>query len=343
MNCTLITTLAPDEARRLKTNWNMLATRPSGTSGLDAVKLGVLANQDFHDIIHIVGTNAIVFSPVYKLLGAHGAIIRQIFTPYDRKDSIVRPIRWIVNNLFVDAYAFTTPWIGRWERDLGPGMRKLLLRPPIDCELYRKTDKKGNGPVVGSHQYTLLYMGPLWPSRFPAQSILGALRLLLRNGFDVGLYVLTSARSSVELCEQVSSLGNRLGVDRNLVLERRDLSEIERVRAYNAADAMIFPYVGPEPEQLADPPFGILESMACGKVVLATPVLSVPEVVTDGITGFIARSSSVEDIQHGLIRALTSPDREDVGFRAREKIVSHFSYDAVRPSLVEAYESVLER
>ena len=344
VNCTLVTTLSEAEPRHLKTSWNTISTRPSGRRALDAAKLGMLADRCSADIIHVIGTNALVFSPVCKLLGAQGAIVRQIFTPYERKDGMVRPVRWLVNNLFVGAYAFTTPWIGGWGRDLGPGVRKFLFRPPIDCELYRPSNPedshKANG---GSHQHSLLYMGPLWPSRFPAQSLLGALRLLLEKGFDIGLNVLTSARSSVGLCENVFALAKRLGVDGNMVLERKNLSEIERVRAYNAADAIIFPYVGPEPEQLADPPFGILESMACGRVVLSTRVLSVPEVVSDGSTGFLIESASLNDLYGGILRALSSPDRDGVGIRARDRIVRHFSYPTVRDDLLEAYKSISAR
>jgi glycosyltransferase involved in cell wall biosynthesis len=221
-------------------------------------------------------------------------------------------------------------------------VRKFLFRPPIDCELYRPLNVVDNHSANGgSHEYSLLYMGPLWPSRFPAENVLGALGLLLKMGFDVGLNVLTSARSSVTLCEEVISLGKRLGVDKNISLERKDLSETERVRAYNAADVVIFPYVGPEPEQLADPPFGILESMACGRAVLSTRVLSVPEVVNDGSTGFLIESASIDDIQHGLVRALSSQDKREVGVRARQRVVANNSYSMVRRGLLGAYESLL--
>ncbi len=184
-------------------------------------------------------------------------------------------------------------------------------------------------------------MGPLWPSRFPAESVLGALRLLLGKGLDIGLDILTSARSSVGLCDNVLALAKRLGVDRNIILERKSLSEIERVRAYNASDVIIFPYVGPDPEQLADPLFGILESMACGRIVLSTQVLSVPEVMSDGSTGFLIGSASLNDLYDGIIRALFSPDREGVGIRARDRIVKRFSYPVVRHDLLEAYTSLL--
>ena len=342
MNCTLITTLSSEEAKRLKTDWKTITTSPSGRRALDAVNLGRLTNHSSADIVHLVGTNALVFSPVCKLLGTRGTIVRQIFTPYDAKDEMVRLVRRLINSLFVGAYAFTTPWIGRWDRDLGRGMRRMLVRPPIDCELYCPSYNGRDDSVgVGSHKYSLLYMGPLWPSRFPAQNVLGALRLLMKKGLDVGLNVLTSARSSVALCEEVLALAKSLGVDRNVFLERKDLSEIERVRAYNAADVMIFPYVGPDPEQLADPPFGILESMACGRVVLSTRVLSIPEVVSDGRTGFLIGNASPDEVYGGIVRALTSKDREFMGIRARERVVEDFSYPAVRRDLIEAYESLL--
>src|SRR2546425_126060 len=208
VNCTLITTQIPEEARRLKPSWTTLAISPSGTSSVNAIKLGILASQDSHDIIHVVGASAMIFSPVYKLLGANGAIVRQIFCPHDLNDGLVRPVRWLVNNLFVGAYAFTSPWNGPWERDLGYRMRKFLLRPPIDCELYRPINAEGGGRVYArSHEYTILYMGPLWPSRFPAQNVLEAIRLLLKKGFDIGLEILTSTRSSALLGEEVLALG----------------------------------------------------------------------------------------------------------------------------------------
>src|SRR6266568_2553299 len=241
-DCTLITTQYREEAGHIKPRWNTLATRPSGVSTIDAIRLGMRASEDSYDVIHIVGASVIVFSPVYKLLGANGAIVRQIFSPHDLNDGLVRPVRWLVNNLFVGAYAFTSPWNGPWERDLGYGMQKFLLRPPIYCELYRPViAQSGSEDYSHSHGYTILYMGPLWPSRFPAQNVLEAIRLLLKKGFDIGLKVLTSTRSSVMLGEEVLALGKRLGVDRNIVLERRDLSENERVSAYNSADAVIFP------------------------------------------------------------------------------------------------------
>jgi glycosyltransferase involved in cell wall biosynthesis len=55
------------------------------------------------------------------------------------------------------------------------------------------------------------------------------------------------------------------------------------------AAALLFPIDWPEPFGLV-----MIEAMACGTPVVATPYGAVPEVVTDGLTGFIA--TSVEDM-----------------------------------------------
>jgi glycosyltransferase involved in cell wall biosynthesis len=83
--------------------------------------------------------------------------------------------------------------------------------------------------------------------------------------------------------------------------------------------------------------------MACGKIVLATRVLSVPEVVKDGSTGFLAACASLDEIYKGIVRSLTFPDKASIGVRARKSMVEHFSYPVTRRVLLQAYEALLER
>lgn len=173
-------------------------------------------------------------------------------------------------------------------------------------------------------------------------NVLGGLKMLLTRGLDARLVVLTSAsRASPKQCEEVLALSRSLGVENSVVLRRVDLSEAERVQAYNEADVVVYPYVGPEPEKLADPPFGVLESMACARTVLATGVLSVPEVVNDGETGFLMAEPTAEEIRNGVYRALVSSESDQIGKRAREKIVEEFSYPKICQNALRMYQSVL--
>jgi glycosyltransferase involved in cell wall biosynthesis len=68
-----------------------------------------------------------------------------------------------------------------------------------------------------------------------------------------------------------------------------EIGPAERVRLLRRAVALINPIAWEEPFGLV-----MVEAMACGVPVIATPVGSVPEIVIDGVTGWIA--STVEEL-----------------------------------------------
>lgn len=72
----------------------------------------------------------------------------------------------------------------------------------------------------------------------------------------------------------------------------------------------------------------VLEAMACGCIVLATPVGGIPALVHDGVTGFITETNSPETLSQNIRRALGHPDKEGVSEKARELIERSYTYDA---------------
>lgn len=84
-------------------------------------------------------------------------------------------------------------------------------------------------------------------------------------------------------------------------------------------------------------PVVILEAMACGTPVLATPVGGVPDVIKDGKTGFIMEDNSPECIVRNAIRALNHPKLEEISRNAHALIEKDFTYAAV----AERYRNIL--
>ncbi|WP_276257378.1 glycosyltransferase family 4 protein [Haloglomus litoreum] len=84
-------------------------------------------------------------------------------------------------------------------------------------------------------------------------------------------------------------------------------------------------------------PTTILEALACGTPVYATPVSGVPDVVREQETGFLMDSRDPADIAAGIEGILARADLADRSFRGRSLIEDEYSLDAA----VERYRYIL--
>lgn len=106
----------------------------------------------------------------------------------------------------------------------------------------------------------------------------------------------------------------------------------------SAADVLLLPS-----EQES---FGLaaLEAMACEVPVIASRVGGVPEVVTDGETGFLSAVGDVDKMAEDAARLLADATlRSEMGKRARESAVSRYRTDIVIPRYIQFYERVLAK
>lgn len=84
-------------------------------------------------------------------------------------------------------------------------------------------------------------------------------------------------------------------------------------------------------------PTTILEALACGTPVYATPVSGVPDVVRHGETGFLMRSRDPETIRRDVESILGRDDLRDVSANGRALAEREYS----RAAAVERYRSIL--
>jgi len=96
------------------------------------------------------------------------------------------------------------------------------------------------------------------------------------------------------------------------------------------ARALVFPINWPEPFGLV-----MIEAMACGTPIIAFSAGSVPEIVEDGVTGFIVQSEeeAIDTIKHRLPRL----DRRTV----RKEFERRFTAYQMAQSYVEYYQALI--
>ena len=105
----------------------------------------------------------------------------------------------------------------------------------------------------------------------------------------------------------------------------------EKAEFLGHARALLFPINWPEPFGLV-----MIESMACGTPVIAYPCGSVPEIIADGISGFLVHN--VEEAVDALAR-VSELDRR----RCREHFELNFTDERMASNYLHVYKQLLSR
>lgn len=91
--------------------------------------------------------------------------------------------------------------------------------------------------------------------------------------------------------------------------------------------------------------FGVaaVEAAACSIPVVATRVGGLPEVVEDGITGFLVPPANIEKTTEALIRLLKSEElRSKMGSNGRNKVLIQYDWKNNLKSMIDLYRSLIK-
>jgi glycosyltransferase involved in cell wall biosynthesis len=166
----------------------------------------------------------------------------------------------------------------------------------------------------------LAFLGRIAPEKRPDRAI----AIATRAGLPLKIAAKVDKADEAYFREHIEPL-----LDHPLVEYIGEIGDADKSAFLGGARALLFPIDWPEPFGLV-----MIEAMACGTPVVAFRCGSVPEVVDDGVTGFI-----VDDLDDA-IRVLGRLDELD-RHRVRATFDARFSAEAMARSYVRIYERLL--
>lgn len=90
----------------------------------------------------------------------------------------------------------------------------------------------------------------------------------------------------------------------------------------------------------SQPPLTILESMAMGRVVISTNIGSIPEIIVDGLNGFLVPPSDPEKLSKVLL-SLDGKNISEIGKRALQTIKDQYDWNIVCEKYIDAFKAII--
>jgi len=158
-------------------------------------------------------------------------------------------------------------------------------------------------------------------------------RVVARRGDNIRLVLVGNGPEEARLRKRARALGIA-----DLVVFTGYVAEADKVRYYNLADVFV------QTSKLEG--FGLVatEAMACGVPVVVSRVGSLPEVVMDGVTGYLCDPNDVEAFAVPIIQLLDNIElRQRMGKAAQTHVKQRFNWDVAAAHVRDHYQDVVAR
>jgi len=202
----------------------------------------------------------------------------------------------------------------------------------IDCERFSYVPRRNRGDGT----MRVLSVGRFVEKKGFAHAV-AAMTPFAEQGLDVQLTIVGHGPQF----DEVQRLANEgPAADRIHLLGWKDNQEVARLM--NEADVFLAPSVRSTCGDEEGTPTVILEAMARGLPVVSTIPSGIPEMIEDGVSGFLVPERDVGAIVERLSHLREHPEAwEEMGYAGRKIVEREFDRDTLNERLIEIYENSL--
>jgi glycosyltransferase involved in cell wall biosynthesis len=186
-----------------------------------------------------------------------------------------------------------------------------VLPNGVDSDRFRPVDAATARRELGlpADNKVVLFVGMLIPIK-GIEYLLEAIRVVAHKDENAIFAFVGEGHLKSKIVERLEDLADR-------VVIAGSRPSTETPLWMNAADILVLPSLS------EGRPNVVLEAMACGTSVVATPVGGIPQLLQDGKTGLLVPTRDSEALARSLLRLLRNEDlREELARQARDTILS---------------------
>lgn len=212
------------------------------------------------------------------------------------------------------------------------GKRILTIPNGVDTNIYKPINKKEAKKYfnISDNKKVILF---------------GAMNSISdkRKGYDYLKKALLNLneKNKIKNCELIVFGTDEIGIQKINTLTIKSMGSLRDdyslALLYSAADI----FVGPSLEEAFGQTF--IESMSCETPVLAFDSTGPDDIITHKVDGYLAKNSSVDDLELGIEWLLSNNDENILGINARKKVKEKFSLEIIAEKYFTLYKEIINK
>lgn len=235
---------------------------------------------------------------------------------------------------FIDMFVTVSRDLNEWLADViaVPASKNRMIMNGVDTERYRPPPVPASQPAMEGGLFVIGVVCRVTEIKNPHGLIDAFLRLRQ----------LCDARDAGRLRLNIVGEGDQLPSVRQRVQDQglADVITVTGARS-DVAEIMHGLSLFVLPSLSEGTPVALLEAMASGLPVVATPVGGVPDLVLDGVTGTLVPVRDAEALAQAMLAYVRDPQgAREQGARGRERVQQHFSIQAMVGNYIDVYDTL---
>lgn len=166
----------------------------------------------------------------------------------------------------------------------------------------------------------------------------------IRNRFPNVILILAGTKNIIDWgatqqkdIAYLVDLINTLGLNKNVLIDMFSLPEMAQI--YGVAQVCFYPSSSGEPFGLT-----MLEALSAAKPMIVTNSGGMPEIIRDGINGYVVPVKDFEALASRAIQLLTNESlRRRLGYTGREMVEAYYTKEIVTKNTLEIYKRALAK